>query len=297
MRVSNLSHAIAGGIGVSGETIVCGGNSIVVGENTKWSMRNKFLKLKHLSKAPVDEKRLLKIVCLKLPISFSKQLVYYDDGKRMPLKTDKILNNEKYSKALSVLKCRLENPIDEIVNRLITEYNLRAPLYWVLSDIIKFLARINKKTRPNARKIKISPKMSVLVKKVWNNKSPFKYVVNSDEIPHDLMDLLLHMLSVIKKTRPPKGYWSDPLLEDIKYPILPKKERIALNESISKLKKKLKKKITSDKSIHSINEYILTIPKIEHLLVPHINNIEVYYIQQAHNMKKILNCIKLFFKK
>jgi hypothetical protein len=199
MSLSAKSNIIAGGIDVSSDTVVCGGQERVVGENTKWFMRNKYLQLKHLSKSPtVSERCLLKIVNLKLPLTFGKKLEFYDDDKKdMPVKSEQKSSSEKHAKAMGVLNNRLGESIDTNVKRLVTEYNLRAPLFWVLGDIVRFLAVINKRKKPNAKKIKISPEMAALMEKVWQNKSFFKYVVNSDDVPNNMMELILYMFETI----------------------------------------------------------------------------------------------------
>ena len=45
--VSMNAGIIAGGIDVVGTVLVAGGRDLVVGETAKWSMRDKFLQLKH----------------------------------------------------------------------------------------------------------------------------------------------------------------------------------------------------------------------------------------------------------
>ena len=81
MNIYEISGSIAGGIEVTSNTISCGGQERVVGGKTNWNMRNKFLQLKHMSDCQ-DEKRILKILHLKLPLTFDKKMVHYDDDKK-----------------------------------------------------------------------------------------------------------------------------------------------------------------------------------------------------------------------
>jgi hypothetical protein len=301
MSLSAKSNTIAGGIDVSSDTVVCGGQERVVGENTKWHMRNKYLQLKHLSKSStVNEKGLLKIVNLKLPLTFGKKLKFYDDDKKdMPVKSEKKSSYEKHAKAMEVLKNRLDESIDVIVNRLVTEYNLRAPLFWVLGDIVRFLAVVNKRKKPNARKIKISPEMAVLMEKIWKNKSFFKYVVNSDEVPNNMMELMVYMLETIEKNKPPKGKWVEPRLEMIKHPCWCSISKNKLAEKIAGEKKKLKQKIKEDgdiKDIDVLKEYVFTILNIENMLINYVDDTEKYFVHLAKNMSKIFSSLKKFFK-
>jgi hypothetical protein len=302
MSLSEKSNTIAGGIDVSSDTVVCGGQERVVGENTKWHMRNKYLQLKHLSKSStVDERGLLKIVSLKLPLTFGKKLEFYDDDKKdMPVKSEKKSSSEKHAKAMEVLNNRLDESIDVIVKRLVTEYNLRGPLFWVLGDIVRFLAVVNRRKKPNAKKIKISPEMAALMEKIWQNKSFFKYVVNSDEVPNNMMELMMYMLDTIEKNKPPRGRWVEPRLEMIKYPCWCSISKNKLAAKIEDEKKKLKQKIKDSKDIKDMDvlkEYVFTVLNIENLLINYVNDMEKYFVHLAKNMSKIFNSLKKFFKK
>jgi hypothetical protein len=293
MELSTTSSIIAGGIDVEGDTIISGGQERVVGENVKWNIRNKFLRLKYLSNTSnTNEKELLKIVGLKLPLTFNKKLTFYDDGKDMPVKSFGKSNSDKHVKAMEVLHERLDDSIKTIVNRLIIEYNLRAPLFWVLGDIVKFLAVINRKKKPDSKKIKISPEMAELMEKIWHGKDYFRYVVNSDDVPKDMIDLMLYMLETIEKNKPPRGKWVEPVLEIIKYPRMPD-----IKEHIDAEKKKLTQKIKTIDDSEVVGEYILTILTIENILTDYMDEIEKYFIHLAKNMSKIHTSLKIFFKK
>ena len=299
MNLSEISNAIAGGIDVVCDTVVIsGGQELVVGENTRWYMRNKFLKFKHISKSSsVSEKDLLKIVNLKLPLTFGKKLTYYDDDKEnMPTKSEKKSNIEKHEKAVEVLNERLDESIDKIINRLLTEYNLRAPLFWVLGDIVRYLALVNKKKKPNMRKIKISPEMSVIIENIWRGKSYFQYVVNSDDVPKNLMELMIYMLEAIGKNKPPKGVWIEPKLENVKYPRWCSISKDEIVKKIEAEKEKIKQTTGID-GIDKIKEYVFTILTIENLLIDHVDKLEKYYIHIAKNMSNIFDSLKKFFNK
>lgn len=297
MNLSELSNIIAGGIDVVGDTVVSGGQERVVGENTKWYMRNKFLKLKHMSNSSLTgERDLLKIVSLKLPLTFGKNLVFYDDDKKeMPVKSEKKYSSERHDKAMEVLKERLDESIDKIVNRLVTKYNLRAPLFWVLGDIVRYLALVNKRQKPNAKKIKISPEMAALIETIWRGKKYFRYVVNSDNAPNNLIELMVYMLEIIEKNRPPKGIWVEPMLEIIKYPYWCSISKDEIVKKIEVEKKKLKQKTKNMNGMDKLKEYVFTILTIENLLIDHIDRLEKYYIHLAKNMSKIFDSLKKFF--
>lgn len=299
-NLSTTAGTIAGGIDVVSDKIMSGGQERVVGENTKWYMRNKFLQLKHLTKSDkTNEKTLLKILGLSLPITFNNKVFYDDDKKDMPTNSEKKSESEIHKKAIGVLKERLDNSIDIIVKRLVEEYNLRAPLFWVLSDIVKFLAIVNKRKKENARKIKISPSMAAIIEKIWKGKSYFRYVVNTDEVPNNMIELMLHMLEIIEKNKPPKGLWKEPQVDVVKYPCFCKISKVQLEAMINDEKKELKQriKLRNATGIEVVQEYILTILTIENLLTSHVDNIEKYYIELAKNMSKIFKSLRVFFKK
>lgn len=299
MNTSTTACMIAGGIDVISDSVISGGQERVVGENTKWYMRNKFIQLKHLASSNADEKSLLKIVGLSIPITFGKKIkVYYDDDKnKIPTVTKKESVSEKQKKALEILDSRLDNNIDTIVKRAVIEYKLHAPLIWVLGDIVKFLAVVNKKKKPNTRKIKISPDMAVLIEKIWRGKNYFQYVINTDDVPSNMIDLMIHMLELIQKNNPPRGKWVEPILDIIKYPCFCKINKSQLEVMIDNEKKDLVKRVSSLNPLDAIKEKILTILTIENLLVDHIDSIEKYYVVLAKNMSKIYDSLKVFFKK
>lgn len=287
------SDLIAGGIETNGVNIILGGVERVVGENVKSNTRIKFIELKHLSKSnKTTAKELLKIIKLSIPISFNKS-VFYNDSRKMPHTTNLKNTNIINKKAVDLLKKYLDYPVTKIIDNLTVEYNLRAPLYWALSDIVKFLAITNKKKRKNARKIKISPEMALTIEGIWNNKSYFRYVIKDDSVPDDLIKLLLHILQSIENTRPPKGVWECKDLSVVKFPQLNKKE---IEKKIKEEKEDLVKRLKSCKNeIKKIQEYIFSILKIENILLDHMNNIEKYYIEVAKNLNKILKGLKGYF--
>ena len=142
--------------------------------------------------------------------------------------------------------------------------------------------------------------MAALIEKIWHGKSYFKYVVNSDDVPANLMDLMLHMLETIEHSKPKRGHWKQPTVTVVKYPRWVPDVKTStinkINNEKQKLKKKLKEKLNTLDNLGETREYVLHILKIEKILMPHVDEIEKYFIQMAINMKKILDSLKLFFK-
>ena len=114
MSISELSNKIAGGLTLRGETLFFGGSNRVYGEMGKWSIRNKFLQLKHNN---VD---VLKILNLHIPVTFGDE--YEKTIPKLSKKEIKDITNEK---TLIVLKKRLTLPLVELIDKLVDEYNLK----------------------------------------------------------------------------------------------------------------------------------------------------------------------------
>lgn len=286
---------VAGGIDVSDDVIICGGKERVVGENTNWNLRDKYINLKYAESA--DERTLLRVVDLKLPITFNDTIAFYNDGKDMPEKKDKQIDMELNAKAIDILKSRLDEPITTTIKSAVISNNCISPLYWVLGEIIRFLAYTNRKKTPNSKRIKISPEMSITVESIWNGKGFFKYHPYTDDVPQNLFELIIYMLDVIEKNKPPKGKWKVPQLIQVKYPILTKDIQERLNEKIAKEKTALSKRSKGKKGLDLVKEYVLSVINIEKIIAPHINNIEQYYVKVSKNMSNIHNSLKQFFKR
>jgi hypothetical protein len=214
----------------------------------------------------------------------------------LPEKKDKQLDAELNKKALKVLTEKLSESVAKHIKNSVASNNLIAPLYWVLGELIRFLAVVNRKKKPNSKKIKISPSMSVTVENIWNGKGLFKYYAYSDNVPQTLFDLILHMLGIIEKNKPPKGKWKQPYLDKVKYPKLTESFTKNVNSKISAEKKDLKKRVKGKKGIDLVKEYVFSVIKIDKLLSNHVNEIETYYVGVAKNMSKIHNSLKVFFK-
>lgn len=285
-----------------GISIMTGGFERIIGESSKWHFRQKYINYKYRSKHD-DLRSLLKIVDLSIPVTFNKK-VFYDDGEetkrgkddkgcKEPSKISKKMTSEETcQKALQVLKESLMRPVEEVVDKSINDYNLRSPLFWILSDTVKYLSMVIRRRKPNMRKIKISPEMADLVENIWSRKSCIKYVVNDDSIPNNLVDLVIHMLEIMKKNKLPRGKWSDPRLVNPEYPcictVLQKNVTDKIKEKISEM--------TDEPTLANVKKHIMAILFIENLLIEHIFAVEMYYVVMAEDMAKVLSKIKKFFQ-
>jgi hypothetical protein len=286
---NKIAGSIAGGIDTKSDTVITGGKEIVVGENTKWNIRDQFLKVKYANN---DVKELLKIVGLKLPISFNSTIAYYDDAKKdkqaPPKKKDDQISKTNREKAKELLKQSLDTSIQSTINDMIISNKLQDPLLWTLGDVIKYLAVVHRKKRPNSRRIKISPEMALIIEHIWGGKNYFKYHAFGTEVPQNMIELINHMLDTIQKDRPKQGIWVEPKLIRTTYPVLTAKIKESMEKDIVQIKKEL-----SSKS--KVIDYVLAVIKVRKVLSDHINNIEMYYVQNAKNIGKILKSLKKFF--
>jgi hypothetical protein len=290
MDVYQESNTIAGGIDVKGKIITSGGSSRVVGENAKWHMRNKYIKLKESKN--LDARDLIKIVNLKLPLTFDRRMDYFDTEDEVPhSKTPEESSAIIHKKIISVLTERLNESTNSLIKRLITEYKLCTPLFWVLGDIIKFLSTVYKKK--SSKKIKISPEMSTLVEKIWRT-NDYSYVVNSSDAPSNLVELMIHMMQLIDKPNI-SGLWVEPQLTHIKYPCWCSILKQNAIKSIVLEKSKLLDTTAKMSGDELVKAYIFTLLNIENIVIEHINDIEQYFVQTAQNMSAILNSLKTFF--
>lgn len=304
-RAQSHSKAITGGkpIGCGDMSIIkIGGNgrNIVVGENAKWYLRNKFHHIEIMSE--IDSKpdnydrgtikELLKMVGLKMPITFEKSLTY-EKIKPESKHTDDEITNDKL---ITLLDARLARPVNCIIKYSTVEYKLRKPLFVVLEDIIKYLVFLLKKNNKDFKKIDIPASLLPMMDDIWGGKQYFKFDVYSNDIPENMVDLTVHILDLLKD-KPNTGTWEVVDMKPIKFPTLSKAERDNIESQIKKKIDKLNDKMKK-KKIHGaqmVKEYIVTMLTIEHLLMEHLVEIEQYYISVTKDMVLLLSNLKLFF--
>jgi hypothetical protein len=296
MTVGKYASIIAGGIDVVGGTVKCGGHTKVVGENSKWFMRDKYISLKYLSDATsASERSLLKILSLKIPLHFGQQIGYYDDDEKgMPTKTTVEVDDVLHEKAIGVLNEYMSEPVTQIIKRLVDQYKLQDPLFWVMGELIRFLAFTHKKRAKTKGMIKVSPELSLIIEQIWRGKNYFKYDINKDKAPTGVRELLVCMLDHLEKTKPPRGEWTPPKLIPTTYPVLTKEIRNTFEKNIMLEKKKLEK--IKKTGVEETKEYVLAVLNMENVLIEWLHDIEQYYVDTATNISRILDSVKVFFR-
>jgi hypothetical protein len=267
---------IIGGIKCKSSTIKHNGTEFTTGEFAKWNMRNKLIMFKH---TPIeDTKCLLRIIGIKTRISFNRVLVYYDDGTT-------VNDDEKHvSNVMDDIKLRLNESVNDIINRLVAEYDLCNPLISSMVSIIKVLLVEIKKKRPTTKKIKISPELFSIISSVWYCHDRLNFTP-SGNVVCGMSDLIVYLMNMASKYTK-NGNWIEPAIVQIEYPILAPE---IIKKTEARLKKLKSKKTTIDK-------YVMGLLEVENGLIDYIENIEHYYITVSNNNNLVQTSLKRFFR-
>lgn len=271
--------AIVGGVGeiIDNCSIMHGGNEIVVGGAAKGECRDKILHLKH---APNDTKKLLAIINMSRPVVYGN--VEYDDGASSKLKAGPMMSKPDDA-LITSLNNRLQSPASDVVNALIYEYRLAEPVYWALTDLIQLLLRRIKNKRPNMRLIKINGNIGEILDRVRNGDAYFKIATDHNDWPDSIPSVVQELLEILRRERIPSGMWNEPKLKTPAWPKICLKNKDAMDQ-ISKKKYK------------TVREYVEAIVLREHILVGHMDCVEMYYIDTAHDIKNYTSELASFIK-
>ena len=292
--VTERARTISGGVRVKSDTIACGGGTRVVGENTKWMLMHKLTEVVYATSG-ADAKAILKIVGLSLPLTFGRK-VYYDDSGETPVCSEEKSKDDIHKKAVATAVERLDYSVDRVVEQMVTDGDIIGPLFYVLGDIVKFLAVYEKRHNKDEGRIKISPAMAETVNKIWDTNNYFKYVINSDRAPATLIELIIYMLDIIAKKKPRDGLWREPVIVAVEKPGLSREERLKLKGEFEQLREAAVKLASDAEGTNVVKIYVMAILEVETKLSDHVESIEKYYIQVAKNFVSILESLKTFLK-
>lgn len=280
--VYTMIDTIIGGIEPTPSvTIFTGGSrkvERVVNDNATYEVTKQLADLKYVGN---NIKDILHVVDMSLPVTFNKT-IYYDTGhppKRMP-------NHDRDMKILTALKNRINVPISTTISQNIESFKLKQIMEITMLDFITWMSKYIKKHNrsENMRPIKITNDMLPLI----DNKSKLFQVVSvtkhNSGLPSNLVDVILFLLNKIEKTHPRRGMW-DTLPPTIRYPIL--------NDNIKKQVDAIKKKLTY-KTTHDIKKGVTAIVLINHILLPHLREIELYYVAVTRAIQDIHRRVKWF---
>ena len=272
---------IIGGIDTASSTIMTGGREYVVGENSKWSLRQKYIMLDNAPPG-MSDKKLAKIAGLVVPLSFNKK-IYYDDSKHKPRQRD-AASREYEKKILREVKKKLGQSPKDIINNSVKIYDIKRPFIWALGDLLKLIATFIKKHKPNMRKIKVSPNIGTVITQIKKNDKFFKY---DHKTGSNIIEVIGETLDTLGKSRIPQGMWRPPRLIN---PIYPKLDNARMQKLIAAEKSKLSTRST-------LRERLLVILNVERILIDHINEIEQFYVSLAGDINKIAKSLKDFLGK
>lgn len=136
---------IVGGIYVIGtdqiDTVIYGGNSVVVGQKAIDAMQDRAIYLK-ADLAVLDHKKLLGIIGMSQPVSFGT--VDCDDGETSFVVSRKTARVAPSDRLLEDLQSRLSLANDKIVGLLIRDFELNHSVWMAMgSTVIDLIERIN----------------------------------------------------------------------------------------------------------------------------------------------------------
>ena len=270
---------IIGGIDVKNDSVIIGGAEIIVGENVQWMTRNKLMMFENEIKYNINVRRLIKIIGLKLPIETSD--IKYYDSELLPVLSSYDSESKIKEKALAVLKKRMKDKVEDIVEKLIVEYELREPFYTAIYSLIRCLAYINKVNNPNSYRIKIN---ALLTSKLAYRESYYFKFSTASNI-NSTKELLLHMLSIVEKNDESNKEYKCPVLKQVQYP------------TFDKTAYEKKNKIEADRLVEntSVKDHVFAILLMENTLTDYLDKVERYYVACAKNIASILDTLHKYF--
>jgi hypothetical protein len=269
---------IVGGVGkIDVEVIMHGGNEMVIGGSSKYEGRNKIIHLKYV---PNNTKKLLAIIHMARPVVFGN--LQYNDGKTGKINTGPMMDEPGVA-LLKSLNERLNRPPEKVVDALAHEYKLVEPVYWAFTDLIQLLLRHIKNKRPNMRSIKINGDIGGILDRVRDGDTFFKIATDHKDWPTNIVGVVQELLEVLRRERTPNGVWNDPKHDKSKWPELDSENKMAM---LNIAKKKYK----------TIRNYVEAIVMREHVLINHMDDVEMYYINIAKGVKKYTTALDIFFK-
>lgn len=271
--------AIVGGVGeIDVQSITHGGNEMVVGGSAKAEGRDKIL---HLKRVPNDVKKLLAIINMARPVVFGH--IEYDDGKTAKLKKGPRMD-EPDEALKQMLQKRLNKSAADVVTDLVHEYKLREPVRWALTDLIQLLLKHIKNKRPRMRAIKVNGDIGEILDRVRNGDDYFKVATDHKDWPDSLAGVVQELLEILKKERTPSGMWKEPELKTPEWPKMCEKNKAAM-DAVTKKKYK------------TVRDYVEAIVMREHILINHMDAVEMYYVESAEDVKAYTKELASFLKR
>lgn len=276
---------------------------MVVSERVKCGLRDKLLFLEAM-KGSQNIKQLLRIVHLKIPISFDNKK--YDELSKVPVSHG---DSEVERKALKEVKEAFHANIEKYEAKLVEEYKLKEPTTVAILGLLDVLLSYHSRVSPKEmdfNRMKISPQMAEILEDIMRyheiGMSEEKMTTNCDftldrenlfgadsmKTASDIISAIMHQLPLrVEK-------WQTPTLSKKfdKYPCVCKLTLPAINAAIADEKAKVLRKTSKTTATETIREYVCAMLNVEKLLLPHLERVEKYYANCAENIGKITLALK-----
>jgi hypothetical protein len=284
------TDAIIGGIEALGsdsvETIVSGGNRVVVGHSALDAMRDRAIYLKSDLES-FDHRKLLKIIGMSPPIAFG--IVSFDDGETSFIVSSKKERITPDDKLLKDLSARLAAEPDEIARWMTRNLNLEQPIWLAMGECVDEIIRnIDASLTLRGKKpidmIYVAPELGCLIPFTTCGKLETSAVGKSSNLK-TFKAFILYLLNICASL---KCISPNHLLnkESIAIPELPK-----LNESTIT---SMKGKKTECKTV---SEYVRAIIMRENDLTEYLVLVERYNISVAKGIQEYTSRITEYFAK
>jgi hypothetical protein len=256
-----------------------GGSERCVGGCAVYGLQTKMMKLQFLKEIKCrDNKQILGVLGERVGVSFDRKS--YDDVKgTAPPPAD--LNQSP--KIVEQLKMLAERPYDEVVRSAIDEYELRMPLLLAVSDIIKTVTSAIQATN-GGKRIKINPRVAMLVESVWDplvsskSSSPYDYDAHAlSTDPNGPLELVGWLLSMLDD-RGDQHQWGWALAE---MPAAPVGDPGAWEAEAAAARAELESAPKKECPCAVPYAYVGAILDLELKLQPHLVALENYYIRVA----------------
>jgi hypothetical protein len=269
---------IVGGVGEIGvEVIIHGGSEMIIGGSAKSEGRNKIIHLKHV---PNDTKKLLAIIHMARPVVFGN--LQYNNGKTGNIRAGPMMG-EPEAALLESLRTRLNRSAENVVKALAHEYKLVEPMYWAFTDLIQLLLRYIKNKRPNMRSIKVDGDIGGILDRVRNGDTFFKIATDHKDWPVNIVGVVQELLEVLRRERTPNGVWNEPKHNAVAWPELSPDNKKAMDD-------------IANKKYKTIRNFVEAIVTREHVLINHMDAVEMYYVNTAKEIKKYTTALSIFLK-
>jgi hypothetical protein len=266
---------VVGGLSkIETDVVVCGGKRVVVGGTVKYNMRGRAIKLKHVPRK--DVRAVVAILGMSRPITFGH--VEYDDGKRGKLGCARVVQPDD---ALhDQLEARLKMKPAAVIEQLVTDFELRTPVYLTMTDMIKMLLKYVRHRRPNMRAIKVSGDIGDILDRVARGDEFFKVATDNADWPASMPDVIVELLNILKRERVVRGKWVEPAMYNPVWPQLDKE--VAKNMG------------AVGRVPRDTYKLVRAIVEREHHLLAHLESIGTYYTESARDVRALKMAVATF---